>query len=353
MSIHEVPLRDAATWSERGESVAVATVVRTQRSAPRPLGSRFVISSAGTISGSVSGGCVEGDVVASAQDVLAGGGPRLLQYGIADDTAWEVGLACGGHVWVWLEPLAIHVHPALGTARALAVSGEQVGRSLTLGTDGETSGDLAGDLADAASEALAEALDLEHNTSVDHADGLLFIEVTCPPPRIVIVGAVDTSESLAAIVHDLGWRTVVIDPRTAFATPERLPSADEIVTRWPQEAYPEIGLGPSDHVVVLTHDPKLDDPAIVGALQYGARYIGALGSRRTQAKRRARLIASGVDEAELERVRGPIGLDIGAYTPPETAVAIAAEIISARSGRDGRPLVATDGRIHTDVAQPI
>ncbi len=350
MSIDEKPLRDAAAWARRGESVAVATVVRTQRSAPRPLGSRFVVSSAGTISGSVSGGCVEGDVVLAAQDLLAGGAPRLLEYGIADEDAWQVGLACGGQVWVWAEPFDRHVRPALGSARALAVSGPQVGRSLTLTGAGELSGDLEGALAQAARPALDDALRLERSSSLETGDGLLFVEAHCPPPRIVIVGAVDTSEALAAVARTLGWRSVVIDPRTAFATPERLPSADAIVTRWPQDAYPEIDLGAADHVVVLTHDPKLDDPAITGAIEAGARYVGALGSRRTQAKRRARLLAAGVPEAELERIRGPVGLDIGALSPAETAVAIAAEIISARSGRDGRPLVETSGRIHPEPA---
>jgi xanthine dehydrogenase accessory factor len=350
MSIDEKPLRDAAAWAARGEAVAVATVVRTERSAPRPLGSRFVVSSAGTISGSVSGGCVEGDVVSAAQDILAGGPARLLEYGIADDEAWEVGLACGGQIWVWLEAQGVHERPPLASARALAVSGAQTGRSLTLTASGDEFGDLEGELAETAREAVTDALRLERSGSVEADDGLLFVEAHTPPPRLVIVGAVDTSEALAAIAHTLGWRSVIVDPRTAFATAERLPSADEIVTRWPQDAYPQIDLGPSDHVVVLTHDPKLDDPAIRGALAAGSRYVGALGSRRTQAKRRERLLASGVSAADLERVRGPVGLDIGALSPAETALAIAAEIVSARSGREGRPLVATSGRVPPEPA---
>ena len=166
---------------------------------------------------------------------------------------------------------------------------------------------------------------------------------------MVIVGAVDTSEAVCKIAAILGWRTVVIDPRAKFATRERLPSAQEIVVAWPDEAFDRIGLERADSVIVLTHDPKVDDPAISEALRRGASYVGALGSRRTQATRRERLAEAGVPEADLDRVHGPVGLDIGADTPQETAVSIVAEVIGARAGRSGRNLTATTGRIHATV----
>ena len=167
-------------------------------------------------------------------------------------------------------------------------------------------------------------------------EGLIFAEALVPAPRLVVVGAVDTADSLCRMTGALGWRTVVIDPRSAFATPERIPSADEIVVKWPEEGYDEIELRPEDHVVVLTHDPKLDDPAISGALRRGVGYVGALGSRRTQEKRRDRLRESGISDEQLSRVSGPVGLDLGAHTPEETAISILAEIIAVRAGRDGR-----------------
>ena len=175
---------------------------------------------------------------------------------------------------------------------------------------------------------------------------MLFAEALVPPPRLVVVGAVDTADSLCRMAAALGWRTVVIDPRRAFATPERVPSAGQLVVKWPEEGYDEIDLRPEDHVVVLTHDPKLDDPAIAGALRRGVGYVGALGSRRTQEKRRERLRASGVADDQLERIAGPVGLDIGAHTPEETAISILAEIVGARTGRHGGRLREAKGRIH-------
>jgi xanthine dehydrogenase accessory factor len=167
-----------------------------------------------------------------------------------------------------------------------------------------------------------------------------------PPPRLVIVGAVDTADALSAMARRLGWRTAVVDPRGTFATAERIPSADQLVVKWPDAGYDALDLQPEDAVVILTHDPKLDDPAITGAVRRGVRYIGALGSRRTQEKRRARLLESGLTEKELSRVSGPVGLDIGAFTPEETALSILGEIVAARAGRDGGRLVAAQGRIH-------
>ena len=298
------------------------------------------------MAGSVSGGCVEGAVFEEAQDVLAGGPAKLLYYGIADDFAWDVGLACGGELWVWLERYDGWPVPGERSARVTVVEGEHAGERLLVSEDGEAVGEVAESLRPSALFAGREAIAQERNATVPAEGALLFAEALVPPPRVVIVGAVDTAESVCAMASRLGWRTVVIDPRGVFATAERIPSADRLVVRWPEEGYDEVGLRPEDAVVILTHDPKLDDPAIRGALARGARYVGALGSRRTQEKRRTRLIESGVPSGQLDRVSGPVGLDIGAHTPEETALSILGEVIAHRSGRDGGRLVDASGRIH-------
>jgi xanthine dehydrogenase accessory factor len=207
-------------------------------------------------------------------------------------------------------------------------------------------GDLDGDLVDPAISAGQEAIDRERNATVEAPDALLFAEALVPPPRLVVVGAVDTAESLCRMARALGWRTAVVDPRGTFATAERVPSADRLVVRWPGAGYDELEVGPADAVVVLTHDPKLDDPAITEAIRRDVGFIGALGSRRTQEKRSARLRESGLTDSELARVSGPVGLDIGAHTPEETAVSILAEVIASRSGRDGGRLISGSGGIH-------
>jgi xanthine dehydrogenase accessory factor len=339
-------IRTADLWRTRGDEVALATVVRTRRSAPRPLGSKFAVSQRGEIAGSVSGGCVEGAVVEEARSVLDGGAPKLLYYGIADDLAWDVGLACGGELWVWLERYDRWPSPPERAALVTVVEGPHAGARAIVGEEGLLQGSLPDALDAAARAGAQEALERERNQTIDTPEGLVFVEALVPPPRLVIVGAVDTAEALAAMTARLGWRTVVIDPRASFATPERIPSAGQLVVRWPEQGYDEIGLRAEDAVVVLTHDPKLDDPAISGALRRGARYVGALGSRRTQEKRRERLLAGGLTDADLARVSGPVGLDIGAFTPEETALSILAEVVARRAGRDGGPLVGASGRIH-------
>ncbi|MGA0122050.1 MAG: XdhC family protein, partial [Gaiellales bacterium] len=334
----------------RGDQVALSTVVRTYRSAPRPIGSVFAVSSSGEMAGSVSGGCVEGDIYGAAQELFRDAdadGPRLIHYGISDDLALEVGLACGGELWVALDrwrPRPVLRRGAIATA----FGGDQNGRSVAFDADTDTAtGDLAGALRETADDLIAEAVATEASAAVDLEDGVtLFVESVHPAPRVVVVGAVDTAEALCRMARTLGWRTAVVDPRGKFATAERIPSADAIEAVWPDAAYPALALEAADHVVVLTHDPKIDDPAISLALQTGVGYVGALGSRRTQEKRNARLRESGCTDAQIERIHGPVGLDIGAHSPAETAVAILAEIIGWRSGRGGRPLRETSGRIH-------
>lgn len=348
--MNDETLDTAARWAARGDDVALATVVRTYRSAPRPIGSVFAVSSSGEMAGSVSGGCVEGDIYGAAQELFTARGaeaPRLIHYGISDDLALEVGLACGGELWVALD--RYRPRPALRRgAIATAFGGPQNGRSAIFDADaGTTTGDLDGDLRATADALIAEAVATETSSAIDLEDGVtLFVESVHPAPRIVVVGAVDTAEALCRMAGVLGWRTVVVDPRGKFATAERMPSAGAIHTAWPDVAYPAIGLEPADHLVVLTHDPKIDDPAISLALHAGVGYVGALGSRRTQEKRNARLRESGNTDEQIARIHGPVGLDIGAHAPAETAVAILAEIIGYRSGRSGQPLRQTTGRIH-------
>lgn len=347
--MNEDTQRTIDEWRAAGERVAVSQVVRTYRSAPRPVGSIFAVATNGKMAGSVSGGCVEGAIYQEAQELFAGDatGPKLLYYGISDELAGDVGLACGGELWVSLDLAADR--PALRRgAIVTAVTGPSAGRRLVVDEDGgTTSGDLEGDLAARALDAAREALIEEESRSLDVGDeGMLFVEVVCPPPRVVIVGAVDTAEEVCKLALQLGWRSVVVDPRKKFATAERIPHADELIAEWPQDAFPTIGIEAADHVIVLTHDPKVDDPAIAAALAAGCGYVGALGSRRTQGVRRERLAEAGVPVADLERVYGPVGLDIGAHTPAETAISIVAEVIGYRAGRSGRQLVATTGRIH-------
>ena len=347
--MNDETLQTAAAWAARGDDVALATVVRTYRSAPRPIGSVFAVSSSGEMAGSVSGGCVEGDIYGAAQELFAGDGeaPRLIHYGISDDLALEVGLACGGELWVALDRYSPRSAMRRG-AIAHVFGGAQNGRTLVFDVDGDAlTGDLEGDLRATAEAAIAEAIATEASSAIDLEDGItLFVESIHPAPRVVVVGAVDTAEALCRMAGTLGWRTAVVDPRSKFGTKERMPSTDVLLTSWPDKAYLELELEAADHLVVLTHDQKIDDPAISLALNLGVGYVGALGSRRTQEKRNERLLASGNTEEQIARIHGPVGLDIGAHSPAETAVAILAEIIAYRSGRSGRHLKDTTGRIH-------
>ena len=329
--------KDLERWHGRGEKVAFATVVSARRSAPRPIGSKLAVSESGELAGSVSGGCVEGDVFGQAREVLAGLEPRLVQYGISDEQAFEVGLPCGGDIEVFvaeedpaLSARLLEVIERGGRAtHVVAIRGTRVGEQALLVEGGEGVGD--------ASLALLP-------------EDEIFLQQFGPPPRLVVVGAVDTAEALCATAKLIGWRTAVVDARGKFATPERLPSADEIVLEWPEEAFAQLGLGRDDAVVVLTHDEKFDQPALKGALESDAFYVGALGSRRTQTKRLEKLREVGVPEGAFERIAGPSGLDIGAESPAETALSILAEIMAVRAGRGGGSLKDSKGAIHAGTA---
>ena len=318
-------LQQALLWREVGRRVAVATVVATRRSAPRPVGSKLVVAESGELAGSVSGGCVESDVVLAAQEVLAGGEPRLLTYGITDEMAFGIGLPCGGEIDVFVEELTEAERPEVTLT---VVAGEGVGERLH---DPEL-------VEIARRRGLSHVIELEDRT--------VLADVSAPPPRLFVYGAVDTAEALCRVAKLLGWRTVVADARASFATPERIPSADELFLLWPAEALVQLQPDPGTAVVVLTHDDKFDLPMIRGALASDAFYVGWIGSRRNQERRRGLLREEGVADDELDRIAGPSGLDIGAGSPSETAVSILAEILAVRANRPGGRLKDAKTRIH-------
>ena len=292
--------------------MAVATVVATRGSAPRPIGSKLAISEQGELAGSVSGGCVENEVYEEARGVLDGGPARLLSYGISDEQAWTVGLPCGGEIDVFVEQAELS--DLEGILRRIE-SGERFSRTTVLGEDGRE-----------------------------------FVEDFGPPPLLLVFGAVDTAEALCKAANELGWRTVVADARAKFATPERIPSADELRVEWPEDVLAQVQPDEETAIVVLTHEDRFDIPALRGALETDAFYVGALGARRNQARRRERLLEQGVAEADIDRISGPSGLDIGAHSPAETAVSILAEILALRAGRPGGRLKDSKGRIHAEAA---
>jgi xanthine dehydrogenase accessory factor len=347
-------LADIRRWRERGERFAIATVIATRRSAPRPIGAKLGVSESGEMAGSVSGGCVENEVYGSAREVLDGAAPRLLTYGISDDLALSVGLPCGGEIEVFVEAPdeALTVRAAEAVEREergvllTVVEGEPIGAQLFVPESGDPVGDGPRELVDHADDVLRAG----HNRTLELDGRKVFAEVIGPPPRLLVFGAVDTAEALCRAAKSVGWRTVVADARARFATAERLPSADEIVVAWPDEALARLRPDHATAVVVLTHEDRFDIPALAGALATDAFYVGALGSRRNQARRRELLLDAGVDEEVLERIFGPAGLDIGAHTPAETALSIFAEILAVRAGRVGGPLREAAGRIHAEVA---
>ncbi len=333
-------LSDIDRWRAEGRPVALATVVETWGSAPRVAGGKMALTADGRIAGSVSGGCVENAVVEAGREVLAAGAPRLLKFGVSDDTAWSVGLACGGSIEVFVEPLAEEtygpVRDALLAERPAAVAtvirasaALPLGRKLAVFPDGSSVGTLDEAALGAARAALADG----RGRRVPAGDGEIFVDVLLPPPRLVVVGGVHIAIALVALAKTLGFRAVLVDPRESFGNAKRFPHADQIVSSWPDRALAELGLNASTAVAVLTHDPKLDDPAITAALASDAFYVGALGSSRTQEKRRARLLAAGVSEAALSRLHAPIGLDLGGRAPEEIALSVMAQIVAARNKR--------------------
>jgi xanthine dehydrogenase accessory factor len=353
-----------ATWQGERTDAGRAVVVRTFGSAPRPEGAVLLYADDGRIAGSVSGGCVEGAAAEQIQHARETGNARVIRYGISDEQAWDVGLACGGTIDVLIEPAVPAAVVTAATAslgaggRGAAVitplpadsppadagphepgEGAPPEPALVVHEDGRLEGTLGDPALDRAlvDDAL-EALRRGMSQTLELGGRSLFVEVFPVRPRLVVVGAVEVARTLVRLARELGFETVVIDGRESFATPERFPAVDRLVVGWPDEIADDIGLGPNDAVAVLTHDVKFDEPAIVEALRRGCRYVGAVGSRKTQADRRQRLRDAGVSEAQLAQLRGPVGLDLGGRQPAETALAILAEIVAERYGGSGRPM---------------
>jgi xanthine dehydrogenase accessory factor len=344
---------DIERWLAGGEQVGLATVIETWGSAPRQAGARLALTSGGQISGSVSGGCVEGAVIETGGQVLKTGQAQLLHFGVADETAWEVGLACGGTLEVFVQPLDLEVHrrvhEALAADQPLAIvtvvrgPAQMCGREMLVYQDGEAYGTLGQGLDDAARAAARAALEggqPRRHVLAPSGDLEVFIDVQLPAPTLIVVGGAHITVTLAKLAKVLGYRTIVIDPRKVFGSQERFPQVDQLIQAWPDEALAEVELTRSTAIAMLTHDPKIDDPAIRMALNSPAFYVGALGSQRTQARRRQRLLKGGVSEAQLERLHGPIGLAIGAQTPDEIALAIMGEIVAERRRQTHSAVVA-------------
>ena len=362
-------------WRAEGADVGRAVVIRTFGSAPRPEGAVLATTADGRIAGSVSGGCVEGAAAEEIEKARQTGRSRVIRYGISDEQAWDVGLACGGTIDVLIEPA---IDPAATDAARAAAAAAATGsaivtplpadapppehrehqggegappaRPLRIGADGTLEGTLGDPAADAELVAGAtEAIRRGTARTVVIGDRQLFVEVFPVRPRLVIVGATEIARSLASIAGVMGYERVVIDARQAFAAPDRFPDVERLINDWPEEAFQEIRLGANDAVAILSHDPKFDEPAIAAAIRAGARYVGAVGSRKTQAGRRARLREAGLSDDEISSLRGPIGLDLGGRAPAETALAIMAEIVASRYGASGRPMVE---RPATSIAAP-
>jgi xanthine dehydrogenase accessory factor len=355
-------------WWEAGESFGLATVVRTFSSAPREPGASMAVSPDGEVVGSVSGGCVEGAVYDLAGEVRASGQPVLRRYGISDDDAFAVGLTCGGIIDIFVEPasrerfaqlgdVAAAVRQGIPVALATIIEGPgEVGARRMIWEDQRASGTLgAGDRLDQAVDDDARGMLAQGLTGVRRygPDGerrreelAVFVQSFAPAPRMLVFGAIDFAAAVARAGKFLGYRVTVCDARPVFATASRFPDADEVVTDWPHRYLSGTSTDERTVICVLTHDPKFDVPLLEVALRRPAAYIGAMGSRRTHEDRLARLRQAGMTDAELARLRSPIGLDLGARTPEETAIAIAAELIQLRWGGTGQPLTQTTGRIH-------
>ncbi len=301
MADNDSVLTAAAAW--KGAPMALATVVSTWGSAPRPRGSHMLVHADGRFEGSVSGGCVESDIMATAAEVIAGAPFQLKRYGVADAAAWEVGLPCGGEIEVLVQPVSAEgfdpeLFDRIGEAR-------DAGQTLSVTTDLSTG-----------------------QSTLRPQEGAAFINRYDPPRRLLIIGAVQIAQALAGLARELGIATVVIDPRARFLTAERFPGVT-LDDRWPDEAVAAYAPGSSTAVVTLSHDTKIDDPALIAALAAPTGYVGALGSRRSHAARRERLATAGVAQADLDRIDAPVGLDIGAIGPAEIALSIAAAMVAA------------------------
>jgi len=362
------------SWYADGRPLGLATVVGTSKSAPRQPGAAMAVSADGEVAGSVSGGCVEGAVFDLATEVMQTREPVLQTYGYSDSDAFAVGLTCGGSVTLFVQAVDPARTPELGevfaaiernepVAVATVISGAEAGGHVgarlaiwpdrTAGTLGDPGLDAA--VTDDARGMLAQGTTAQRRYGPGgerrHDEVAVFVESYQPPPQLLVFGAIDFAAAVARVGGFLGYRVTVCDARAVFATAKRFPDADEVVVEWPHRYLSRVTVDARTVICVLTHDPKFDVPLLEVALRTPAGYVGAMGSRRTHEDRLARLREAGLTEAELSRLRSPIGLDLGARTPEETAVAIAAEIIAGRWGGSGQPLTGTAGAIHVDPAR--
>ena len=335
-------LSDYERFARAGRPFGRAVVTSVWGSAPRPEGSCMLASGDGTIAGSVSGGCVESATAVEIGEAITRGSPKLVTFGVSDEQAWEVGLACGGTIKVFVEPA---VPPAVveaargmgGEVVATIIAGPELGASVRVQESGRIEGALPVKLPiDELRHAARGALRRESSTScgfeTDSGPVTVFLEVFPRQPRLVIFGGVQIAVALVPLAKALGYRTIVADGREAFIGRERFPDADELILAWPEEAFERIRLDSSCYICVLSHDPKFDEPALQIALRSPAAYVGAIGSRKTQEARRDRLRESGITEEQIQRLHGPIGLDLGGRQPAETALAILAEMTAVRYG---------------------
>ena len=324
-------LPDLENWLNAGEQVALATVISTWGSAPRPAGSAMAISERGGIAGSVSGGCVEGAVIQAAQEVLKSQHPQRLHFGVADETAWNVGLACGGEIDIFVQPIQEKIiQPLLLRLKAdksSILSTVIQGPEKSLGSQQLT--DEKGEFL-ARSNRSIEFSEVGNQPRIISAqDTEIFVNPLPASPTLVMIGGVHIAIALAEIAHTVDFRTVIVDPRRAFGNAERFPDVDKLIQAWPQSAFQQHPLNSSTAVASLSHDPKIDDPALIAALSSDAFYVGALGSKKTQEKRRLRLLEAGLSAETLAKLHAPIGVEIGAKTPEEIALAIMAQVIAA------------------------
>ncbi|MGA7675454.1 MAG: XdhC family protein [Rhizomicrobium sp.] len=317
-------LQTAARWIGERRKVALATVVKTWGSAPRQPGSQIAVRDDAAFVGSVSGGCVEGAVIEAAQAAMNDGKVRLLEFGVADENAWSVGLACGGRIEIFVEPLGGDAATALAVLNEARREGSAIVRAVDLISGEERLIDPRTEVS-AWGRAVAEAVQADQSTRVEIEGRPWFLGVFNPPLDLAIVGAVHIAQPLAKMAAITGYNVRVIDPRKSFATAERFPGI-ALWHEWPDEALARTPLGRRSALIVLAHDPKLDDPALAAALASPAFYIGALGSKRTHAARLARLKAHGFSDEALARIQGPAGLAIGAKSPAEIAVSILAQM---------------------------
>lgn len=370
MSAFPTSERIAAEWLREGRRVVGATLVERIGSAPLDPGAQMLIDDRGSIEGSVTGGCVEGALVDEAERVLSGGEARVVTYGVSDEAAAGVGLMCGGTVRVFVHEYgkdsldrldAVADARAAGAPVALAtvIEGKRAGASMAILSDGVSGGLGVADLLDRNAERDARG-QLDEGVSRIRRYGTagevmgselpVYIQAFSSRPRMVIFGAIDFSAEMANVAGDVGYKVTICDAREPFLQSPRFSRNAEVVVSWPDRYLEGEELGPRDVVLVFTHDPKFDEPALISALASGAGYVGALGSRRTQKQRVERLQHAGLDAAAIDRIHAPCGLDLGARTPSETAVSVLAEVIAFRTGRSGESLGETSGPIHAQVA---